>query len=413
MVIFVLILPIIMGLMGLIFDVGYLYRHKRIMQTAADAGAMAGAQTLKRKNFSNVNTYVLYDAGKNGFDGSGGETRTVNRPPSSGDFTADSDFVEVIITEDVPTFFMGFFGQNSVQVSARGVGGVLPGPGCIYVLDGSADKSFEVSSGSGVFATGCGVTVSSCSDEALSVTSGSTLDATSIDVCGDVDDSGSTVNPNPNTGVCPGVPCARGEDPLADLAEPSVQGGCDFVDFKTSSLGTPGSRHQIFPGNYCNGISIESGSHVYFNDGRYNLLGGGLRISSGSTAEGDAIGFFNTEGGGFGYSPISIDSSSEARFSAQSGDSTGVMDGIIFWQDRNINGNYDNKIESNTNSWFEGTFYFSTQHLMFHSNTTGQSNSDWSVIIANTLEVSSGSGVEISSNFGGSRSPILEPTLVE
>jgi hypothetical protein len=181
----------------------------------------------------------------------------------------------------------------------------------------------------------------------------------------------------------------------------------------TSSLGTPGSRFQIWPGNYCNGISIESGSHVNFNPGTYYLEGGGLQIQSGSTAEGFGVGFYNTQGAGYSYQPINIQSNSEARFSAQSGDGAGVMEGVLFWQDRTISGDYDNKIESNTNSWFEGTLYFPTQHLMFHSNTVGDSAANWSIIVANTLEVSSNTAVGINSNFAGTRSPILEPTLVE
>ena len=411
MLIFVLMVPILMGVAGLVIDVGYLYQYRRTMQTAADAAAMAGAQTLKRKDFANVNTHSLYDAGKNGFDGSGGETRTVNYPPLSGDFVADTNFVEVVITEQVPTFFMGVIGQDTVAVSARGVAGVLPDTACIYVLDPFADKAFEVSSGSNVLAS-CGVKVSSCSNEALSVTSGSSLETTSTNVCGGGDDGGGTVNPDPNTGVCPGGPCTRGEDPLADIAPPSVPPGCDFTDFKTSSQGTPGNRFQIFPQTYCNGISIESGSHVNFNAGIYYLKGGGLQITSGSTAEGVGVGFYNTTWGGSNYGPINIASGSEARFSAPSG-GAGVMDGILFRQDPTVVGQYDNKFESNTNSWFQGTISFPNQHAMFHSNTVGQSLANWSIIIANTLEVSSGSGVEMNANFAGSSPPIVVPALVE
>ena len=67
-----------------------------------------------------------------------------------------------------------------------------------------------------------------------------------------------------------------------------------------------------------------------------------------------------------------------------------------------------------SSSWFEGTLYFSTQHLEFSSNSVGESAANWSVILANTLEISSGGDVEINSNFTEeSRSPVLEPVLVE
>ena len=74
---------------------------------------------------------------------------------------------------------------------------------------------------------------------------------------------------------------------------------------------------------------------------------------------------------------------------------------------------YDNKIESNTNSWFEGTMYFPTQHLMFHSNTTATSDAEWSLIVADTLEVSSGTSVTLNADMGG-KSPLrMDPVLVE
>ena len=413
LVLFAAMLVAIIPMMGLIIDLGYLHYYRRIMQTGADAAAFAGAHTLKRKDFSNVNGNCLYDAGKNGFDGSRGETITINWPPLSGDFTGDADFVEVIITKDVPTHFMGFFGIATVEVSARGVAGLNPTPGCLYVLDPSADKAFEVSSGSGVSALDCGIKISSCSDTALSVTSGSYLDASAVEVCGGVEDGGGTVSPEPNTVCPPGGPCARGRDPLEELSQPTPPSGCDHIEFKTSSVGSPGSRFQIWPGTYCNGISIESGSHVNFNPGTYYLKGGGLQIQSNSTAEGFGVGFFNTQGGGYNYESINILSGSEVRFSAQSVDGAGVMAGVLFWQDRTIPGDYDNKIQSDTNSWFEGTLYFPTQHLMFHSNTVGDSAASWTIVIANTLEVSSGTQVAINSNFEGTGSPILEPTLVE
>ena len=62
-----------------------MYQHKGIMQTATDAAALSGAYTLRKKDFDNVNMYALYDAEKNGFDGSRGETRTVNHPPVHGE----------------------------------------------------------------------------------------------------------------------------------------------------------------------------------------------------------------------------------------------------------------------------------------------------------------------------------------
>ena len=109
--------------------------------------------------------------------------------------------------------------------------------------------------------------------------------------------------------------------------------------------------------------------------------------------------------------PIEIQSNSTVEFKAPSGTGTD-FDGILFWQDRNISGDYDNKIESDTSSYYEGTLYFSTQHLMFHSNTIGENAAAWTLLVVDTLEVSSGTDVHVASNATGTQ-PILEPVLVE
>ena len=409
-----LLLPVLIGMLGLVLDLGFAFHYKRIMQTATDAGAFAGAIAILREEDSQLNTKVLYDAAKNGFDGSHGETRTINRPPDSGDFAGDNLFVEVIISQQLNTFFMPVLGIYDTTVSTRAVAGVMVSAYCIYVLNGTANKAFETSSASSLLAPNCGIKVHSCDLEALSVTSGSVVTAEVIDVCGQVNTSGSTVTPEPETEVCDGTPCDRGEDPLAYLPDPVVPNGCAFTEFNASSQGAEGNRYQINPGTYCGGITIESGSHVNFNPGIYYLKGGtvaGLNIDSNSTATGFGVSFYNTETAGYPYSPIQIDSGSHVEFTAPSGTNTD-FDGILFWQDRNISGNYDNKIESDNSSYFEGTLYFPTQHLMFHSNTIGDNAAAWTLVVVDTLEISSGTDVTVNSNTTGNQT-ILEPVLVE
>ena len=79
-IVIALLLPVLIGMLGLVLDLGFVFHYKRTMQTATDAGAFAGAIAILREEDSQLNTKVLYDAAKNGFDGSHGETRTINRP---------------------------------------------------------------------------------------------------------------------------------------------------------------------------------------------------------------------------------------------------------------------------------------------------------------------------------------------
>ncbi len=409
-IIIALLLPVLVGILGIIIDLGFAYQYKRLMQTAADAGAMAGAHWLYRGEVGSLNNEVLYDTGKNGFDGSHGETRTINRPPTSGDFAGKDSFVEVIISQQLPTYFMPVLGVNDMTVAARAVAGVGGSQGCVYVLDGTEDKALEVSSGSSLSALGCKIKVSSCSDEALSGTSASSVIADDIDVCGDYDCSGSVCDPTPDTGECDGNKCAKGTDPLALMPEPVPPGGCSETEYKVSSVGSPGNRFQIYGDKtYCGGLWVESGSHVNLNSGIYWIIGGGFNIGSNSSATGDGITVYNSEGAGYSYEPIGIQSGSDVWLTATQG---GPFDRILFMQDRSVVGDYDNKIESNTGSFFEGLLYFRDQHLMFHSNTLGESAAGYSVVIANTLEVSSGTALNLSAGGSGDEG-LPEPTLVE
>ena len=414
-IVFALLLPVLIGMLGIIIDLGYAYQYRRIMQTAADGAAMGGAYSIFRDDSNqsdNIEKAALYDAAMNGFDGSNGETRTVNFPPVGGFYAGEDGYVEVIISRQLPTYFMPVLGIYDMTISARAVAGVTAAIGCLFVLNGTKDKALDVASASTLTALDCRVKVASCStSNALSTTSLSTINFGDIDVCGNYEcSSGSTCNPTPDTGECDGTPCERGLDPLEDLNQPVPPAGCDQTDFKVNSLGSVGTRHQIWPGTYCNGLNVESGSHVNFNPGMYYLKGGGLKIQSDSTAEGFGVTFFNTEGGGgTNYEPIFIQNNNASRFSAPDTQSDNTFDRVLFWQDRNIVGEYDNKIESNATSYFDGILYIPTQHLQFHSNTVGEGGAGYTVIIVDTLEVSSGTTVSLGLGAGG----LPVPTLVE
>ncbi len=74
-VVFALVLPALLAMLGLIIDLGFAYQYRRIMQTAADAGAMAGAHSIYRDEDDYLNDEVYYDTAKNGFDGSRGRNK--------------------------------------------------------------------------------------------------------------------------------------------------------------------------------------------------------------------------------------------------------------------------------------------------------------------------------------------------
>lgn len=136
-----------LGFMGLALDFGNLYRLKRNMQTAADAGAMAGASELFRSKPSLVSGSSLDGTATNKFThGSAGVTVDVSPAasgPTTGFFQGDNRFVEVEVSQSSPSFFIQLFGINSTLVRARAVAGAgAKSANCIYALDPS-EESFD------------------------------------------------------------------------------------------------------------------------------------------------------------------------------------------------------------------------------------------------------------------------------
>jgi hypothetical protein len=365
-------LVVLLSFLGLGIDVGYEEYVKTRMQTAADAAAVGGAQELRASGSTNLVTAAKGDAAANGFtDGSKGVAITVNNPPATGYSTANSSAVEVLISKNVPTFFMGMIGISSGTVRARAVALLGSGTSCFYALDPSASGAFSVSGGVNV-QVNCGIMVDSSSSTAMSVSGGSTATATYIDLTGKATVSGgSTVSPAPVTGV------AASSDPLASLPKPSV-GGCTYTGKSVS-----GATVTLSPGTYCAGISISGGSKVTFNPGTYILKGGGLSLSGGSTLTGSGVTFFNTAATGYGYGPISLSGGTTVTLSAPT---TGSLAGILFFQDSSVGAGAASSFSGGASAILNGTLYFPTTGLSY----SGGSSSAYTIIVADTVNFSGG-----------------------
>jgi hypothetical protein len=130
-------LTVLIGILGLAVDMGYLRYVRRELQTAADAAAYAGAMDI---TYGTVSTAGQAAASENGFpNGANGVTVTINNPPQHGPYSGASypTYVEAIVTQTtVPTFFSRIFGVSNVTLSASSV--AAGGNNCIYGLDSTS-----------------------------------------------------------------------------------------------------------------------------------------------------------------------------------------------------------------------------------------------------------------------------------
>ena len=157
---FAILLPVLLGMVGLVIDGGLLMASHRQVQNAADSAALAAASDKHR---GSTDTTALASANSflasNGMTGitlalNAGASNALNIPPqdpgntgSPSPYKGVANYVEAIVTRQVNTFFMPLLGINSRQVTARAVAGFEPvgsGEGAI-VLDPAATPGLAIS----------------------------------------------------------------------------------------------------------------------------------------------------------------------------------------------------------------------------------------------------------------------------
>jgi len=361
------LMPVLLGGLGLAIDNGRLYSERRQMQTAADATAIAVAQEWRQSNTEGYETAALEDAALNGFEEGGGVDIDINVPPESGPRAGDSKFVEVIIREEVPLYFMKAFNKASSIVESRAVAGLVPTDACVYVLDPTAQNALLAAGDARLTLEGCGIHVNSDHSQAARTIGGGVISASSVGIVGDYNGTG--FFPTPQTGVY------SSPDPLAGLAAPSGT-SCTYTETVEITTTTT-----LNPGTYCGGIRVTATGSVTLNSGMYVLKGGGLDVHAGATLTGSGVTFYNTDGPDHGFSPFEFRSTSTSNLTAPSG---GTYKGILFFQDRGISTNDDNIFAGTPDTTFTGVLYLPTGNVKYvgTSGTLAQE----SMLMARTVE---------------------------
>jgi uncharacterized membrane protein len=169
---------VLIGFVALATDTGILWSQRRQMQTATDAAAIAGVSALRNK--TSISSAASNVASLNGFtNGVNSATVIVNNPPLGGSYAGNSNYVEVVVSQLEPTYFLRVLGNSSVKVSTRAVSGIMNATGCIYSLNPSAAKAFSASNGVNV-SSSCGIFVNSSSSDAFDIVGGATIKTTGV-----------------------------------------------------------------------------------------------------------------------------------------------------------------------------------------------------------------------------------------
>jgi uncharacterized membrane protein len=118
----VVIALVCLGMAGLAVDVGMLYHNKRVVQAAADAGALAAA--AGESSGTSITQAAYTAATQNGLDVATGTPAPGQSTVSAVDGivgTANTSYVQVTVTEQSPTFFIGAFSPTFGVIPVAGV----------------------------------------------------------------------------------------------------------------------------------------------------------------------------------------------------------------------------------------------------------------------------------------------------
>jgi Flp pilus assembly protein TadG len=421
-------LLVIIGCVALGVDVGHLYNAKRNLQAAADSAAVAGALEIEAcegtPNCTAMQTAVQAAVAEDGLTVGGTATNcgtsaasgiivSVNDPPcamgASDPNYGKASYVEVTVSEQVPTYFARVLGFSSVPLIARAEAARTGNPNCIYALDPSSSNSISTDLLAVVNAH-CGVVDESSSSSAFGCNLLASFSATKINVTGGDESLLCGISPNPTTGVKVPTPA----DPLAYLPTPTVPAcgtstGSPY-DGSSSTLTLIGNVTLKPDYAYCGGIVILPGANVTFEPGTYviksapGLLGipvGGLTISLLANVTGTGVTFYN-------YGPVGgvtfLVSAVTLGGVTLTAPTSGTYSGILFFQDPGNTTAATILGDSSLNSDLEGAMYFPTARVSYAVNVPAKYN----ILVAYDIDfvLLSFSGTNFKSSFSNDYSSL-------
>lgn len=411
-------LLVMLGMAGLVVDLGWAYFRREAAQSAAEAAAIAAAQSAFQATgggsvtcgaqgilcqstpqpcpnpvpyppANNFHSGCSY-AAANGFVQGGRQSVTLAAGNSGGPPTAPGVaaryWVTARVSENLPQLFSAVLGNVLGGVTARATAIIPPsgGGGCVYVL--RPNGTSVTNNGNAHLESACGIYINSNSSTAVVLNGNASIEGTggaSVNIVGGWLGNGNAwISPAPNLGVSPA------DDPFASMQPPAV-GAC-------TSSGVVLNGHQtgtIDPGVYCGAIILNGQSSLTMNPGVY-VLKSGITVNGGSSLTGNGVTLYNQSGS------LTLNGSSGITLTAPE---SGPWQGILIFQDR---GNSSSAtLNGGSELRLTGAMYFPNAQLTLN----GGSSSDGATttIVVRNLVLNGNAYIRqpVSTPFGGGATP--------
>jgi Flp pilus assembly protein TadG len=381
-VIVALAMPVLVGSMGLAAEASYWYVHKRGMQNAADAAAIAAAT-------NGTATYAAEAqavAAQFGFQNGSGNITVTATNPNTATGCATNCYV-VIVADNVPLFLSkvitGSTGTTALAATSVATSGHAY-PYCILALNGNVATDLLSHGGPKASLNGCNI----MSDSSATCT-GHNLGAAVGDAhvtnngCGIIQNSNMPVVKDPYSGLASNIP--------ADTCGGSFP--TNYPQEPTSKKGTPLPALNLWGNPISTTTLAWSGNKIVCGD---QQLLGNIDISAPSNAvlviengQLDTNGFTLQSTSGSGLTIVFTGSNNNTSLHIPSGGGTldiaaptsGTWHGMVLYQDPNLSdtgttpGNLDISAAGNSPTWdLTGMVYLPHSNVTFSGAVNKSSN---------------------------------------
>jgi len=376
-----LMMPVLVGFVGLGTDATlWLYKH-RAMQSAADSGAFSAATAYinNTKTQAGLASQAKAVTGSYGFvDGANNVSVTVNWP-----YDARRGSVEVIVQQpQTPMFAALFLKDVVVRAHAVALGApAIAGTGCVLALDSNAAGAITSQGSSNVVLDGCSLASNSNSSSALTIGGSAQIKALSVSVVGGISGSTSQIITPPG-GITTGALATV--DPYAGASFPPPPSNCQNYT-KTTVL---------VPGDFYCGMSLNAGDDVNLLPGIYYL--DSLTVNGGATLIGNGVTLvFIARNGTYQSNPLKIAGGAIVSLTAPI---SGPTAGIVIFGDRNMPTNTSFQFNGGSTQIFNGAIYVPKGRVTF-SGGSGTSNA-CTQLVADTVTFTGNSNFKIGCSNG-------------
>ena len=274
----------------------------------------------------------------------------------------------------------------------------VPAGACLYALDATADRAFQIAGAQSVY-TACGAVSESSASDGFEMEGAETLylqNHSQVSVVGGAQLNGQTElwDTISNKQVQP-VKVTSPGDPLASIAAPT-SGTVVSKSHASFDMNNKPANNTLSPGVYCGGLTIgnTNGATFTMSPGVYIMAGGGLTLNSQAVVKGTGVTVYNTSSAGWGcsssysYTPVTISGQVTATLSAPT---SGAFNGILFFGNRTgcaTAGSCQDQINGGSTVVFNGALYFKSDQITI---TGGSSASGYLMLVADKIDINGNS----------------------